>query len=450
MSGSLYWIWFSLRVGVGKSGFVELLDHFGSPETIYDADAHALSDYFGGTRRALCDALSDKNLDEAYRIESYCVKNGISILRYGQKGYPKLLTNLKNPPIILYARGKIVDLDDRVSIGVVGTRSISGYGRQAAYKMGYELAAAGAVVVSGLALGNDSVAACGALDARGRTIAVLGSGLDRIYPSEHKKLAREVAKRGMILSEYPPLTPPSRSSFPMRNRIISGLSHGTLVIEAGKGSGALITAKDAILQGRDVYALPGNIDADTAFGTNELIKDGATAVTCAADILENYQYLYGAKLDLPILSRLRGRSELKKGALAAHGVEEGEEPIEASKPKESRKAGGALKELLHQTGHVDGETVKRISGETEFPVYRDDKRIPVSPVETPAVTEGEIPPDLEENLKEVLRAMPVGRAVGLDQICEGGLEPISTMTALTLLEIRGLVESLPGNRYMRK
>lgn len=446
MSGALYWIWLSLRVGAGKSDFVELLEHFGSPETIYEADAHALSDCLGSKRRALCESLSDKNLDEAYAIESHCVKNGITILRYGQKGYPGLLTNLKNPPIILYARGKIADLDRRVSVGVVGTRSISEYGRQSAYKIGYELAATGAVVVSGLALGNDSVAACGALDAGGRTIAVLGSGLDRVYPSEHKKLAREVAKRGMVLSEYPPLMPPSRSSFPLRNRIISGLSHGTLVIEAGKESGALITAKAAILQGRNVYALPGNINADTAFGTNELIKAGATAITCAADILENYQYLYGAKLDLGVLSRLHGRSALKKGALAAHGVEEGLEVISPQKTETREKPRRELGALLHKSGRIDGETVKRLSGETEFPVYQDDKRDVRKDTEKVA----EVPADLDPNLAQVLDAMPIGEAVGVDRICECGRDAASVMMALTMLEIRGLVASLPGNRYIRK
>ncbi|MBR4872851.1 MAG: DNA-processing protein DprA [Clostridia bacterium] len=458
MARSLYWIWLSLRMGEGKSGVAELLEHFGSPQNIYDADAHELGDYFGHARRSLCESLSDKNLDEAYQIESYCVKNGISILHYSEKGYPKLLTNLKNPPIILYARGKIADLDERVSIGVVGTRSISEYGRQSAYRIGYELAAAGAVVVSGLALGNDSVAACGALDARGRTVAVLGSGLDRIYPAAHKKLAREVARHGLLLSEYPPLTPPSRSSFPMRNRIISGLSQGTLVIEAGKGSGALITARDAILQGRDVYALPGNVTAETAFGTNELIKDGASAVTCAADILENYQYIYGNKLDMNVLGKLRGRSALKRGALAAHGVDEGA----LTMPEDaSADAEGTIGALLHARGHVDGETVKRMSGETEYPVYRDDKRkekiTPAAPNEKKAAPEGpsapasgSIPADLDAGLADVLRAMPQGEAVGVDRICEGGLDPVAVMTAMTMLEIRGLVESRPGNRYLRK
>lgn len=451
MARSLYWIWLSLRMGEGKAGIAELLEHFGSPENIYDADAHELGDYFGSARRALCEALSDKNLDEAYRIESYCVKNGISILCYSQKGYPRLLTNLKNPPIILYARGKIVDLDERVAIGVVGTRSITEYGRQSAYKIGYELAAAGAVVVSGLAIGNDSVAACGALDAGGRTIAVLGSGLDRIYPAAHKKLAKEVARKGMIVSEYPPLTPPSRGSFPTRNRIISGLSQGTLVIEAGRGSGALITAKDAILQGRDIYSLPGNIDSETAEGTNELIKEGATAITSAADILENYQYLYGGKLDLSVLGRLRGRSELRRGALRAHGVDEGAITEETKEKKESGKK--PLSNLLHSKGQLDGETVKRISGETEFPVYNDDKRAKKAepiPVKEEKAAPSKIPADLSPTQLAVLAAMPEGVAVGLDRICESGIDASTAMMTLTMLEISGLVETLPGNRYLKK
>ena len=451
MARSLYWIWLSLRVGEGKTGIAELLEHFGSPENIYDADAYELGEYFGSTRRALCESLSDKNLDEAYRIESYCVKNGISILCYSQKGYPRLLTNLKNPPIILYARGRIVDLDERVAIGVVGTRSITEYGRQSAYKIGYELAAAGAVVVSGLALGNDSVAACGALDAGGRTIAVLGSGLDRIYPAAHKKLAKEVARKGMIVSEYPPLTPPSRGSFPTRNRIISGLSQGTLVIEASHGSGALITAKDAILQGRDIYSLPGNIDSETAEGTNELIKEGATAITCAADILENYQYIYGGKLDLSVLGRLRGRSELRRGALRAHGVDEGAIVEETEAKKETGKK--PLSNLLHSKGHLDGETVKRVSGETEYPVYNDDKRAKKeapSPVKEEAAAPAKIPANLSPTQLAVLAAMPEGVAVGLDRICESGIDASTAMMTLTMLEISGLVETLPGNRYQKK
>lgn len=446
MSRSLYWIWVSLRIGVGKTDFPSLLEHFGSPEAIYEADANELRDYFGDKKKPLLESLLNKKLDEAYEIESYCAKNHITILKYSQKGYPKLLTNLKNPPIILYARGDIADLDSRVSISVVGTRSLSEYGRQSAYKIGYELAAAGAVVVSGLALGIDSVAACGALDARGRTVAVLGSGLDRIYPAAHKKLAAEVAKKGLILSEYPPLTAPTRYSFPMRNRIISGLSQGTLIVEAGEGSGALITAKEAIVQGRDVYALPGNVGFANAVGTNDLIKSGATAVTCAADILENYRYLYGKELNLSVLARVSSRSSLKRGALKAHGVDEG---VPHVRPRESQPPRGELSEMLHSAGKLDGETVKRISGETEYPMYGESPRIRSAETET-KVAEAEIPSHLDPKAAAILRAMPAGQAVSFETLCGEGSEADDVMMMLTLLEIEGLVVTLPGNRYMRK
>ena len=452
MSRDLYWIWLSLRMGAGRVGLASLLEHFGSPENIYEADPRELSDFFGNRQRALKDALMNKKLDEAYDIESYCAKKKISILRYAEAGYPKQLTSLKDPPVILYARGKIADLDSRVAIAVVGTRSLSEYGRQSAYKIGYELAAAGAVVVGGLALGIDSDAACGALDARGRTVAVLGSGLDRVYPPVHKKLAAEVAARGLLLSEYPPLMPPSRGSFPKRNRIISGLSQGTLVVEAGEESGALITAKAAVVQGRDLYAVPGNIDVDSATGTNGLIKDGATAVTCAADVLENYKYIYASTLNPSVILRMGSRSNLKRGALRAHGVEE-PEACSAEKPQKGKQT---LRELLHLSGRVDGETVKQVSGQTEYPVYDDDKRDPVIKRDTRSVDcvkETDISgllSDADGKAVSVLRAMPVGRVVEIDSICEKGFEAQEVMSALTMLELQGLVEVLPGNRFMRK
>jgi len=445
-SRSLYWIWASLRIGVGKTDFPSLLEHFGSPEAIYAADGNELRDYFGDKKRSLVESLLNKKLDEAYEIESYCAKNRIAVLKYSQKGYPKLLTNLKNPPIILYARGNIADLDSCVAISVVGTRSLSEYGRQSAYKIGYELAAAGAVVVSGLALGIDSVAACGALDARGRTIAVLGSGLDRVYPAAHKKLAAEVAKKGLILSEYPPLASPTRYSFPMRNRIISGLSQGTLVVEAGEGSGALITAREAIVQGRDVYALPGNVGFENATGTNELIKSGANAVTCAADILENYRYFYGNALNLSVLARASARSSLKKGALKAHGVDEGV-PVISSRDSQPRT--GEISELLHISGKLDGETVKRMSGETEYPKYGAGPKL--QPLNgTAEAAEPPIPSHLKPEEAALLRALPVGTPVSVESLCDDEHDINDVMMTLTMFEIEGLVVALPGNRYMRK
>lgn len=447
MSKNLYWIWLSLKIGAGKGGFVELLSHFGSPENIYDADVSELLPFKKSPRDPKIAALLDKDLDKAYNIEKYCSKKHIEILKYGEAGYPILLTNLKNPPVVLYAKGKIKDLDKKVCIGVVGTRKLTEYGRQSAYKIGYELASAGAVVVSGMALGIDSVAACGALDARGKTVAVLGSGVDHIYPPSHKRLADEIARNGLLLSEYPPLEAPTRASFPTRNRIISGMSQGTLVIEANERSGALITAKDAILQGRDVYAIPGNINNSTSNGTNGLIKDGASPVTCAADILENYRYIYRENIDMSALLRVGSRSELKAGLLAAHGVDEGDRNFEV--PKNS-----AVSLLLHSQKRVDGETVNQMVGNTEYPQFENPpelKKIDKN-ADNGADEEryAEVLQALDKKYSDIFEAIPSGKSVGLADICSVGYDSRTVMSVLTTLELKGLVKILPGGLYCRK
>ena len=447
MSSNLYWIWLSLRMGAGRSGFVELLEHFGTPENIYSADASELLQFKKNKWDSRIDALLDKNLENAYNIEKYCAKKHIQILKYKEKGYPVQLLNLKNPPVILYAKGNINNLDKKVCISIVGTRKLTEYGRRSAYKIGYELASAGAVVVSGMALGIDAVAACGALDARGKTIAVLGSGIDYIYPPEHKKLSEQIIKNGLILSEYPPLEAPTRGSFPTRNRIISGLSQGTLVIEADQRSGALITAKDAIIQGRDIYSLPGNINNPTSQGTNSLIKDGATPITCAADILENYKYIYRESLDMSALSRIGDRSELKFGALSARGVDEGDDGFAVKKE-------GAVSSLLHSKKRVDGETVNRMVGNTAFPQFEaPPKLVEMSEEEKRATSDNDtakLLEGLDEKYLKIYNAIPAGESVSLDTVCRAGYEPRTAMPLLTALEMKGLITVLPGGLYRRK
>lgn len=448
MSRDLYWIWLSQRIGAGRGGFVELIEHFGSPENIYSADASELLQFRKNKWDKRIESLLDKNIDNAYNIEKYCTRNRITLLKYGESGYPELLKSLKNPPVMLYAKGKIKDLGQKVSIGVVGTRKLTEYGRQTAYKISYELAATGAVVVSGLALGIDAVAACGALDAGGKTIAVLGSGVDHIYPPEHKKLAEQVAKNGLLLSEYPPLEAPTRGSFPTRNRIISGLSQGTLIVEADARSGALITAKDAIVQGRSVYALPGNVNTPTSNGTNSLIKDGATPVTCAADILENYKYIYRQSLDLSALSRVGKHSELKAGALAAHGVDEGDDLSVMNKT-------GAVSAALHAHKRMDGDTVNKLVGNTEFPIFEEAPKLKeLSEQEknagASANKNAEIIASLDEKHLKIFEAIPEGQSVSIDVVCRVGCDPRSAMSVLTSLEMKGLITVMPGGLYRRK
>ena len=206
---------------------------------------------------ALQEALSDKNLDEALAISDYCTKLRIGILTYKSDLYPAGLRRLKDPPTVLYYKGKMPDLSKFVSLSVVGTRTMSEYGKRAGYKIAYELASAGVCVVSGMALGVDSVAACAALEAGSTTIAVLGSGVDVIYPKVHTALYKKIIERGAVISEYPPTSRPESHHFPQRNRIISGIGMGTLVVEGDMRSGALITAGLALEQGKDLFALPG-------------------------------------------------------------------------------------------------------------------------------------------------------------------------------------------------
>ena len=448
MENSLYWLWLSQRLGQGNTSFVALLEQFGNPRAIYEASEEELLTFKREFGEAMLERLFDKNLDEAYSLEEYCVRKRVKILHYGAKDYPKQLTNLKNPPIILYARGKTEALGGKLCVGVVGTRDMTDYGRDAAYRMGYELAAAGAVVVSGLALGIDSAAACGALDAGGLTVAVLGSGIDHVYPSEHKRIAAEIEERGILLSEYPPSVGPTKFSFPVRNRIISGLSQGTLVVEASAHSGALITAKDAVLQGREIFALPGNVDSVTADGTNSLIRDGATAVTCALDLLESYAYLYRDSIDLSAVKRVSGCSRFVTGKLAAHGVAEQARSARGRAVRDER-----LSNTLHLEKRIDGKTVRELSGETEYPVYEPQGEGSVAVAEMPKHEpdlSAEALSALPEDCREVFLAMPIGTPVSADELCRAGFDISQLMIAFTMLEVNGLITALPGGLYCRR
>lgn len=241
-------------------------------------------------------------------IEEIDIKKEIDLIsRYGVKvmsflddDYPKHLKEIHSPPVILYIKGKILPQDE-TAVAIVGSRRASFYGMQTAEKLGFELALRGITVVSGLARGIDSSAHKGALKAKGRTIAILGSGQAHIYPKEHKALAEEISKNGAVISEFPMATIPDKSNFPKRNRVISGLSLGVVVVEAAEKSGALITADFALEEGKEVFAVPGKVDSDNSRGTNRLIKQGARLIESVDDVLEELNleqklsYLAGGK-----------------------------------------------------------------------------------------------------------------------------------------------------------
>jgi DNA processing protein len=279
-----YWIGFNKVRGIGPARLRALLDAFGSIDAAWNAAAGALRDV-GLDRRSVENLLEVRGKVDLAAELGRVQKAGISLLTWDDLRYPARLKAINDPPPLLYLRGELKPEDD-YGVAVVGTRSISNYGREAARILAGDLAKAGITVISGLARGIDAVAHRAALDAGGRSIAVLGSGVDVIYPWENKKLAMDLIGNGALISEYPLGTQPEASNFPPRNRIVSGLSRGVVVVEAGEISGALITARFAADQGRDVFAVPGSIFARNSGGVNRLIRDGATPVTSANDVLE--------------------------------------------------------------------------------------------------------------------------------------------------------------------
>ncbi|HHH40637.1 MAG TPA: DNA-protecting protein DprA [Chloroflexi bacterium] len=284
MTDLRYWVGFNIVQGIGPAKTRALLDHFGDLEAAWHASADALR-AAGLDRRALANLLETRRTLDLEAEMARLERAGLRLITWESPDYPPLLAEIPDPPPLLYVKGELRP-EDRWALAVVGTRRATAYGRQVTETLVGELARNRITIVSGLARGIDRHAHQAALAAGGRTIAVLGHGLDQVYPPEHRRLAAQIVEAGALISEYPLGTRPEAGNFPPRNRIISGLSLGVLVVEAGLRSGALITADYAAEQGRDVFAVPGNITARSSRGTNRLIQDGAKMVLEARDILE--------------------------------------------------------------------------------------------------------------------------------------------------------------------
>jgi DNA processing protein len=284
MSNLRYWVGFNIVRGVGPTRLRALLDHFGDIERAWHAPSGELR-RAGLDRRSLENLLAARAaLDLDHEVEKV-VAAGAQVLTWESPAYPRLLLEIPAPPPVLYVKGTLTE-EDGWAVAIVGTRRASAYGKEVTRRLARTLARSGITIVSGLARGIDAEAHQAALEAGGRTIAVLGCGIDRVYPSEHRKLASEIVESGALVSDYSLGTEPEGKNFPPRNRIISGLSLGVLIPEAGKGSGALITADYAAEQGRDVFAVPGSVLMHGSGGTNALIQDGAKVVLGPEDILE--------------------------------------------------------------------------------------------------------------------------------------------------------------------
>ena len=295
MASLKYWLWLANLRGVTNRQKLSLLDHFAEPDAIYygERDEFLLAEEM---TKGAAEALEDRSMAEVDRILGECDRLGLRVVTIRDVDYPDRLRNIFDPPILLYVQGRMPQFDEEVAIAMVGSRKSSDYALKMGEKLAFQMAKQGAIVVSGLAGGGDAAAHRGALRAGGFTAAVIGGGHDVVFPWENRYLYEDLAVRGVILSEYPPGTPHRGSHFPVRNRIISGLCLATVVTEAPERSGTLITASRALDQGRDVFALPGQMDDWHCAGSNRLLRDGAGVVTDAWDILSHYAAQYPHKI----------------------------------------------------------------------------------------------------------------------------------------------------------
>ena len=481
MSDNVYWLWLSLNCSAEAGNL--LLDTFSSPYEVFKASEDEIASALNNRYPRVVKALAKKDLEEAKQLMDYCFLHDIGIMSLGDAAYPPMLRQIDAPPIVLYYRGKKIRFDKELLITVVGTRKITKYGEDSAFKFSYDLTRAGAIIVSGLAVGVDGVAAAGALAAGGRTIAVLGSGLERIYPANHKKLFANILKNGgMVVSEYPPYSAPEKRHFPQRNRIISGISLATLLIEGDKVSGALITAKEAMHQGRRVFAVPGKIDEPTSFCSNWLIQNGAKAVTAVEDILDCFAETHKSKIRY---DRLIPKTDIDQSAVIRllevelNGVSGGtygprsqrkrrEKPSDApSRPSVSEKTLDTvvLPPSMCPYPEADaipfGENMKE-EGQRVLQDFlmRKDSDIKRERTVAEAAKPSILSPGADKKTEDLLARLPMETVVvyrcvteapqTVDQIMIASRFPLSeVITSLVKLEMYKLVVSLPGSRYKR-
>lgn len=296
MEDAVFWIWLQLVFQSDSFRLEEILSIYATPKEIYDSSEETLriSNCFTAKERT---KIKNTSLELAKDIYNQSIALGCKVLTPASEEYPDCLRNIYAMPLVLYVKGDLSIVKDFPSIAMVGTRDLSIYGKEASQSLASALAKAGVIIVSGLALGIDTICHTAALKAGGKTIAVLGCGIDYNYPISNTELKRIISENGAVITEYPPGTPPIARNFPFRNRIISGISLGVVVVEASEKSGSLITAGHALSQGRDVFAVPNSIFEAGSKGTHKLIKQGAKIVTSPIDILEEYFHLYAEKMN---------------------------------------------------------------------------------------------------------------------------------------------------------
>ena len=413
----LHWIWLATRAGLGDRGRMALLQRFADAEDIYYAAAGEYAQVEGLSSEAVS-SLQEKSLAEAERIVADCRRENIHILTWQDALYPKRLKNIADPPVVLYYKGSLPQVDALPCIAVVGTRGASAYGMSTAKRMGYQIAACGGITVSGIAFGIDAMAMRGALSAGAPVIGVLGCGADVVYPASNRALYADTQRQGCLLTEFPPGTPPIGWNFPRRNRIISGLCCGVLVVEAPEKSGALITARQAADQGRDVFVVPGNIDVPSCKGSNALLRDGAIAVSSGWDVMGEYRDRFPGKIT-------ENRADSRQSAHPDE-LEEAEQHslLVAQKPKLPEKK--QRKSIFGKKKEID------------------------NPASTPYIDADKPQPALSADEEKLISFIGTEGALVDDVISASGLPAGQVLAMLTMLEVKGVVARLPGKRIVKK
>ena len=403
-----YWIWLSTRTGVSKPRRLELLRRFGSVQDIYHAGDDMLED-MEDLSEAERKALSDKDLKDAENILNECYELGIQLLTWQDAQYPERLRTIHDAPVLLYYKGRLPDFGAVPCIALVGARKASAFGMLTAKRLGYQLGKAGAIVVSGLAEGIDGMGMVGALSADAPVVGVLGCGADVIYPRKNSTLYEDTISRGCILTEYPPHTPAIGYHFPVRNRIMSGLCDGVVVVEAAARSGSLITARQALEQGRDIFAVPGNAGSEACAGSNHLLRQGAILAENGYDVLQEYTDRYpGLKLYL----------------------------------EQGLKLGLSFEDLRQNAAKTEQNPELKVAAKVQTPKKAVDNEEKENYIELKAIMRT-LPP----TQCAVLEAMHDGPKL-VDDIIELAQIPAQEiMSALTMLEIRRLVIKVSANRY---
>ena len=397
MSGLKYWLWLTTRRGMDAASVLTVLDYFVTPEQVYYADREEY-DQLPLSARAR-EGLCSKSLEQADRILADCQRLSLRIMTLRDGDYPERLRQISTPPAVLYIRGRMFDFDAEAAIAVVGSRKPSQYGEMAAAKLGMELAAGGALVLSGIAEGLDTCALKGALKAGGPVVSVLGGGIDVPYPAENRYLYEDVAAAGALISEYPPGTQHDGFHFPRRNRILSGLALGVLAVECKLHSGTMSTVRHAMDQDRDIFAVPGAINAPMSEGTNYLIQQGAKLVARGEDILEEYRSRFPGRL---------GRKEVLSDQAARQRLEDVEqkaEPVRRDRPAQEPRPSLEWVSRAEQAGR-----------------FTDDQLA-------------------------ILRALGERRCSADELVEQTGIPARRILSALTMLQVDRVVEEGAGRRF---